>query len=249
MGRGSSSPGRTRGARAFPVHREGSRDPPSCSCVATNRPEPMAAVLGSGHGFMRAAATPPADRPERLDRSDRTTFPVQFRRALVGEGGVLGPATARAGAGDRPSGVARWQVRATASAVPVAHLEQRRLRVARMSQLPAAACSRAHATTAVRSRPYAGPWRASYSSTRAAPRSRSRAAPMLLPRAACVRPTQTWARPCHRSRSSAGPAFQRASKTSCAANGRPSCTSLRAKLTVSCGGSGSSGTGSTPAAP
>jgi len=43
--------------------------------------------------------------------------------------------------------------------------------------------------------------------------------------------------------------FQRASKTSCAANGWPPYTSLRAKLTVSTGGSASSGTGSTPAAP
>ncbi len=118
-----------------------------------------------------------------------------------------------------------------------------------MSQCSASACSRAQAITAVRSSPYAGPWPASYSSTRAAPRSRSRAAPMLFPRAACVRPTQTCARPCHKSRSSSGPAFQRASNTSCAANGRPSCTSLRARLTVSTGGSTSSGTGSTPGAP
>src|SRR5674476_885050 len=109
------------------------------------------------------------------------------------------------------------------------------------------ACAREHAMIAIRSSPYAGPWPASYSSTRAAPRSRSWAAPTLLPRAACVRPTQTCARPCHKSRSSSGPAFQRASKTSCAANGRPSCTSPRAKLTVSTGGSAPSGTGSTPA--
>jgi len=103
--------------------------------------------------------------------------------------------------------------------------------------------------TAARSSPYVGPLPASYCSTRAVPRSRSRAAPVLLPRAACVRPTQICARPCHRSRSSGGPAFQRASRTSCAANGWPSCTRLRAKVTVSTGGSGSSETGPTPTAP
>src|SRR5665811_2345941 len=37
-----------------------------------------------------------------------------------------------------------------------------------MSQCSAAACSRAHAMIAIRSSPYAGPWPASYSSTRAA---------------------------------------------------------------------------------
>ena len=53
-------------------------------------------------------------------------------------------------------------------------------------------------------------------------------APTLLPRAPWVRPTQICAKPCHKPLSSSGPAFQRASNTSCAANGLPSCTSLRA---------------------
>lgn len=40
-------------------------------------------------------------------------------------------------------------------------------------------------------------------------------------------PTQIWASPCQRLRSSAGPAFQRASSTSWVAKGRPASTRLR----------------------
>src|SRR5665647_1896066 len=117
------------------------------------------------------------------------------------------------------------------------------------SQRPVAVCSRAQVTTEVRSSPYVEPSPESYSSSRATPRSRSRTAPALFPRAACVRATQIWARPCHKSRSSPGPAFQRASRTSCAAKGLPSRTNLRATAKVCDGGSGSSETGSTPIDP
>src|SRR5665647_2235632 len=117
------------------------------------------------------------------------------------------------------------------------------------SQRPVAVCSRAQVTTAVRSSPYLEPLPESYCSSRATPRSRSRTAPALFPRAACVRPTQIWARPCHKSRSSPGPAFQRASRTSCAAKGLPSRTKSRARSKVCDGGSGFSETGSTPVDP
>ena len=67
-----------------------------------------------------------------------------------------------------------------------------------------------------------------------------------LPRSAWVMPTHNWASPCrHNSRSSAGPAFQRASNTSWAENGLPSASNSCAAEIVSTGGSGSSGTGST----
>ncbi len=117
------------------------------------------------------------------------------------------------------------------------------------AQRPVRIRSRAQLTTADKSSPYLGPSPEPYSSSRAAPRSRSRSAPTLFPRAAWVRPTQIWARPCQRLLSSAGPAFQRASSTSWAAKGRPASTRLRAETNVCAGGSGSSETGSTPALP
>ena len=61
-------------------------------------------------------------------------------------------------------------------------------------------------------------------------------------------PTHSWASPCHNSRSVAGPAFQRASYTSWAENGRPSANNSCAAEIVSNGGNGS-GTGSTPTLP
>ena len=85
-----------------------------------------------------------------------------------------------------------------------------------------------------------------YRASRPPPRSTSRRGPTSLPRRAWVRPTQICARPCHRSRSCSGAAFQRASSTSWAENGRPCASSDLAAAIVSCGGSGSSDTGSTP---
>ena len=60
-----------------------------------------------------------------------------------------------------------------------------------------------------------------YPLTAPAPRRSRAAAPVAFPRCACVRPTATWARPCHRSRSAGSAAFHDASSTSCARNGRP----------------------------
>ncbi len=82
----------------------------------------------------------------------------------------------------------------------------------------ASACARAARATAAASTSYDGPANVS---SRPAPRRSSRAPPTGLPRCRWVSPTQTCASPCHRSRSSAGAAFQRASSTSCAKNGRP----------------------------
>ncbi len=59
-----------------------------------------------------------------------------------------------------------------------------------------------------------------------APRRSSVAAPRALPRRACVSPTASCARPCHRSRSAGGAAFHAASRTSCAWNGQPSVEQL-----------------------
>ncbi len=108
---------------------------------------------------------------------------------------------------------------------------------------------RAHSMIASRSAPWVRRPVAAYVASLVLARSASRSAPAWLPRAAWVIATQTCAKPCHRSRSSGGPAFQRASRTSWAANGRPAATSSRAVLNVSSGGSGSSDTGSTPSLP
>ena len=89
-------------------------------------------------------------------------------------------------------------------------------------------CRRACSATAAGSTPWAKRPVAANASSLPAARSNSRSAPTWLPRAAWVRATQICASPCHRSRSSTGPAFHLASRTSCAANGRPASTSCRA---------------------
>jgi hypothetical protein len=71
---------------------------------------------------------------------------------------------------------------------------------------------RAQPSRPVTSTRYGAPPR--YPAILSAPRRSRVAAPALLPRSAWVRPTASWASPCHRSRSASGAAFQVASRTS-----------------------------------